>query len=132
MGGDGERTAEVRPAEVVMIALVATCVFGVWLFVSAFLLPHGPVTSWNSMLVGLGVCSVGLLAYSMPGRPGVRYANTALAVWLFVAGIVLPHVSGATVFHDMALALALLFVSMVPPGRLGTHGHVGHAGGTGG
>lgn len=106
-----------------MTASLLTMLLGVWIFVSAFVLPHG-ATGWNSLLVGLAVVVVGLLEYAAPGRPGVRYVNSALAVWLFASAMFLPHVSGGTVLHDIFVALLLALISLVPPRWRTRGGHV--------
>ncbi|HSB19829.1 MAG TPA: hypothetical protein VLD85_07480 [Anaeromyxobacteraceae bacterium] len=113
-----------------MIALLLNLALAVWLFVSAYLLPHSAATSWNSMIVAVLVAAVALMAFSSPGRPGIRWVNAVLAVWLFVAALVMPHVSLGTSLHDVAVSVALAALSLIPPARWLAHWkeeHTGHA-----
>jgi hypothetical protein len=88
-----------------------------WLFVAAFVLPYSAVTAWNAMVVAALVAAVALLAYSAIGRPGTRWLISLLAVWLLVQTMLLPHVSLASVFNDVAVAAVLGLVSFVAPPR---------------
>jgi len=98
-----------------MVALVVNLALATWLFVSAFLLPQSTATSWNALIVSVVVAAIAFLAFAAPGRPGLRYANTVLAFWLFGAVFFLSHVSGWTVFYDVLVSLALALLSVVPP-----------------
>lgn len=117
-----------------MIALLLNIVLAVWLFVSAYLLPHSATTSWNSMIVAVLVAAVALLAFSSPGRPGLRWINAVLAVWLFVTALVMPHTSLGTSLHDVGVSVVLAALSLIPPARWLAHWreeHSGHAHPTG-
>jgi hypothetical protein len=98
-----------------MVALALDLALATWLLVSAFVLPQSSVTAWNALLVAFLVAAIAFLAFSMPGKPGLRYVNTVVAAWLFAAVFWLPHVSGGTVLHDVFVALGIALVSIVPP-----------------
>lgn len=104
-----------------MIALLLNLALAIWLFVSAYLLPHSVATGWNSMIVAVLAAAVALLAFSSPGRPGIRWINAVLAVWLFVAALVMPHVSLGTSLHDVGVAVFLAALSLFPPAHWLAH-----------
>ncbi len=60
---------------------------GAWLFISAFLWRHTTAQLANALTVGVLLVACALLAERIPN---VRYASTALALWLFVSPLVLP------------------------------------------
>ncbi len=85
---------------------------GVWLFVSASAWPHAGGHMVNDLVVGaLTVVFAAIAAYWLPM---VRYFNMALAVWLLVTALVFVRVSGATVWNDVIVAVAMFVVSMIP------------------
>lgn len=104
-----------------MIALLLNQLLAVWLFISGFVLPQSTVTSWNIMIVAVVVSTVAFLAFAAPGRPGIRWILTVVAIWLFASALVLPHESLGTVLHDVAASVALATMSLVPPARWLTH-----------
>jgi hypothetical protein len=69
------------------------------------------------MVVAVLVAAIALLSFSAVGRPGTRWLISALAVWLLVQTMLLPHVSLASVFNDVVVAAVLALVSFVPPPR---------------
>ena len=111
-----------------MIALVLRLLVSTWLFVSAFLLSHSTVTAWNALVVACLAAAVAFLAFAMPGRPGLRWWGAALATWLLVSSIVLPHESLGTVLHDVAVAVVLAALSFAAPARWLAHWREEHAG----
>ena len=102
-------------------ALISNLVLAIWLFISAFVLPHGQATAWNSIIVAIALVAVAFLVYASPGRPGLRFLGTVLAVWLFSATMLLPHLTLSTVANDVLVALAIAIVSLVPPHRWAIH-----------
>jgi len=97
------------------MALILNLLIATWLFASAFILPHSTETAWNSMGVSLAVAAFALIAYSAPGRPGLRWLMAIAAVWLLVGTMVLPHLQMATLANDVAVAFLLGAISMVAP-----------------
>jgi hypothetical protein len=111
-----------------MITLVVRLLLSIWLFVSAFVLPHSTATAWNALIVATLVAAVSFLAFAMPGRPGFRWWNAVLATWLLVSAIVLPHESLGTVLHDVGLAMAIAAASFFLPAHWLSHWKEEHAG----
>ena len=111
-----------------MIALLLNQVVAAWLFVSALVLPHSSATSWNTILVAVAVSAVAFLAFAAPGRPGLRWLSTVIAVWLFMAALVMPHESLGTILHDVFVSLVLAALSLFPPARWLTHWREEHTG----
>lgn len=89
-----------------------TVVLGIWLVLSAFAWPHDSVELWNTWVVGAVSAILALIAIAVPP---VRFANTALAVWLFVSAFALHHGAAGTVWNNVLVAVAIFFVSLVPP-----------------
>lgn len=110
-----------------MIALVLRLLVSTWLFISAFLMAHSTVTAWNALIVACLVAAVSFLTFAMPARPGFRWWLGALATWLLVSSMVLPHESLGTVLHDVAVALVLAALAFVAPARWLTHWREEHA-----
>lgn len=111
-----------------MITLLVRLALSTWLFASAFLLAQSPATEWNALIVAALVAAVSFLAFAMPGRPGFRWWNAVLAVWLLVSAIVLPHESLGTVLHDVGVALAIAAASFFLPAHWLSHWKEEHAG----
>jgi hypothetical protein len=86
-------------------------ILGLWLFVSAFAFQRTSPAFTNAWVVGLGSAVVAIAAMT---RGAVRYGNTALAAWLLVSAFALPHRSPAAFWHDVAVAMLMLLVSLVP------------------
>jgi hypothetical protein len=97
------------------MVLILNMVVSVWLFASAFILPHSTETAWNSMGVSLAVAAFALIAYSAPGRPGLRWLMAIAAIWLLIGTMVLPHLQLATLANDVVVAFALGAISIVAP-----------------
>ena len=84
---------------------------GAWLFVSAFLWPHGTGAAVNSWIVGLLIVVAGLIALRMPW---MRWLDTALAVWLFLSTLAMPSATGATLWNNLIVAVLVFLASLVP------------------
>jgi hypothetical protein len=109
-----------------MLALILNLALAIWLFVSAFVMPHGPVTAWNAMIVGLLAAAFALLAYAAPGRPGLRHGTSVLAIWLVAAAMVLPHVSLVTILAEVAVAMGFAAVDLLVPVHRPHHDEAHH------
>lgn len=95
------------------IARGINLVLGSWLFVSAFLWPHGPVQRANTLTVGLLLVVFALVAMR---APAARWVNTFLCVWLFVSVWMLPHRNPGTMWNDAVVAFLALEVALFPGG----------------
>jgi hypothetical protein len=56
-------------------------------------------------------------SFSAPGRPGLRFGNALLAVWLLIEAILMPHVSLGTMLHDIFIGMLLSSVVIFTSGR---------------
>lgn len=86
---------------------------GAWLFLSAFLWPHGTGSATNSWIVGLLIVIASLVALRMPW---MRWVNTALAVWLFLSTLAIPDTTRGTLWNNLIVALLVYLASLVPGG----------------
>lgn len=86
---------------------------GAWLFVSAFLWPHGTASGTNSWIVGLLIVIASLIALRMPW---MRWVETALAIWLFLSTLAMPGATRGTLWNNLIVALLVFLVSLVPEG----------------
>jgi hypothetical protein len=86
-----------------------------WLFISAFVLGQTPLSLGVTLVVG--IC-VGTLALVAVGKPQYRFVITAIAVAMGFAGLLLPNVSGAARLNLALVAPVLFALSLVRP----THG----------
>jgi len=100
-----------------MLALSLYLALASWLFASAWLLPHSIPTAWNSLAVALLIAAVALVSFAAPGKPGLRFGNALLAVWLLIAALLMPHVSFATMAHDVVVAMLLSSLVIFTSGR---------------
>jgi hypothetical protein len=107
-----------------MLALILNLALAVWLFVSAWVMPHSAATSWNALIVGVLAAAVSLLAWAAPGRPGLRHGTSVLAVWLVVGTMLLPHLSLASLLNEVAVAMGFAGVALLLPAA---RRHGGHA-----
>jgi hypothetical protein len=98
-----------------VLTLFIRLTLSTWLFISTFLLPHTSASAWNTLLVASLVAAVSLLAFAMPGRPGIRWFNAVLATWLLASVMLLPHVSLATMAHQVGLAMLLALAAFPLP-----------------
>jgi hypothetical protein len=80
---------------------------GVWMLVSAFVVPPGNAQVYNNWLVGLIVTNVALSMSSQ--RLWERPLATAAGVWLFICGFVPSMLQGRAALEN-ALAMGALLV----------------------
>ena len=85
---------------------------GAWLFISAFLWPHGTASA-NTWIVGLLIAIASLIALRMPW---MRWVDTALAIWLFLSTLAMPGATRGTLWNNLIVALLVFLVSLVPEG----------------
>jgi len=98
-----------------MLTLVLNLVIAGWLFLSAFVLGHTEASAWNATAVAFLVAAAALFAFTMPGRPGLRWVIAALAVWLFAATMFVPHLTAAAIVNEVIVAMALALGTFRPP-----------------
>src|SRR5512138_2882275 len=84
-----------------------------WLLISAFALGH---SEESAAVTGLLAVLVGVFSLASPGVPGLRLANSAFALILAWAALLMPEVSGAGRINN-AIVAALVFGLSVVPGR---------------
>lgn len=94
-----------------MAARTLTLMLGLWLFFSAFAWPRTPASFANAAAVGVLACVAGLAAM---WRSRARLAGAALSAWLLAAALLLQQRAAWVRLNDVAVALALLLVSLVP------------------
>ena len=95
---------------------------GAWLFVSAFLWPHGTASATNTWVVGLLIVMASLIALRMPW---MRWVDTALAIWLFLSALAMPDATRGTMWNNLIVAVLVFLVSLVPEGVFPTpHGPI--------
>jgi len=100
-----------------MTTLALYLAIAAWLFGSAFVLPHSDATAWNSMITAVLIAAVALISFSAPGKPGIRFGNALLAVWLLISAILMPHESFGTMAHDIFMGMLLSSVVIFTSGR---------------
>jgi hypothetical protein len=102
-----------------MLTLVLNLLIAGWLFLSAFVLGHTEASAWNATVVAFLVAAAALFAFTMPGRPGIRWIIAALAIWLFAATMFVPHLTGGAILNEVIVAMALALGTFRPPARAG-------------
>jgi hypothetical protein len=94
-----------------MPARTLNLILALWLFFSAFVWPRTASSFTNAWLVGLLAAVFAVVGMT---NAKARFANTALSAWLVVAAFVLPQRSPVARWNDLAVAVAMLFLSLVP------------------
>lgn len=94
-------------------------VMGIWLFATAFLWQHTDASRLNTWLVGV---LVGACAFVAAWVPMARWGNTALSIWLFFSSLSLYHLSGATLWNNVIVAIIVFLASLVPGSATGREG----------
>jgi hypothetical protein len=94
-----------------MTARTLNLILALWLFLSAFVWPRTAASFTNAWVVGLLAAVFAVVGMT---RAKARFANTALSAWLLVAALVLPQRSPIARWNDLAVAVAMLLVSLVP------------------
>lgn len=83
-----------------------------WLLLSAFVLPHTPLSSAHAAVTAFLVMLFGFLA---AGKPAFRYAVAVLALVLGASALPLSGVSVATAVSNAIVGAALFALSLVRP-----------------
>lgn len=94
-----------------MPARTLNLILALWLFFSAFAWPRTAASFTNAWVVGLLAAIAAVVGMT---RERARFANTALSAWLLAAAFVLPQRSPAARWNDLAVACAMLLLSLVP------------------
>ena len=95
-----------------MLVLILNAMFGVWLFISAFLWPHTLPQFHNGWILGVLVTAFALAAIA--GVRWARYVNFALGIWLFISTLALPRSSGGTTLNNVLVAAAIIITALLP------------------
>jgi hypothetical protein len=88
----------------------ANVALGSWLLASAFLWVHSSPQFNNALIVG---CSVAAFAALALAAPILRFVNTVLGGWLLVSAFTLPSAHSATLYNSSAVAILILFLTLV-------------------
>jgi hypothetical protein len=83
-----------------------------WMLLSAFMLPHTPV---SAAITALGAFLVPVIALFAGARPGARYLISLGAIALAVLMILLPDVSAAARISNALVAAVFFALSLVSP-----------------
>jgi hypothetical protein len=94
-----------------MVRRVLDLTLGLWLFASVFLWPHGAAQLLDAAAVGAALVAVALAPQRRQEQ--ARHASTALAVWLFLANILLPTTL-PTAWNHAVVSVLVFLVSLVP------------------
>jgi hypothetical protein len=94
-----------------MAARTLNLIVALWLFVSAFAWPRTVPSFTNAWVVGLLAAGIAVMGMT---REKARFANTALSAWLLVSAFVLPQRAPIARWNDLAVAVAMLILSLVP------------------
>ncbi|HEX9052157.1 MAG TPA: hypothetical protein VF841_16630, partial [Anaeromyxobacter sp.] len=86
---------------------------GAWLLVAAFALGH---SEESAAVNGLIAVLVGTFSLASADHPALRFANSAFALALAWAALLMPNVSGVGRVNS-AIVAALVFALSVVPGR---------------
>ncbi|HVT09984.1 MAG TPA: hypothetical protein VHO67_21130 [Polyangia bacterium] len=96
-----------------MTTRIFNALLGMWLFVTAFMWPHGQAVGTLTV-----VCAVltFLLAIASFYTMAARYANLVVAAALFIGTLALPTMTRATVWNNVIVAVAMLGASLLDRG----------------
>ena len=96
-----------------MTTRILNALLGMWLFVTAFMWPHGQAVGTLTV-----VCAVltFLLAIASFYTVAARYANLVVAATLFIGTLALPTITRATVWNNVIVAVAMLASSLLDRG----------------
>jgi len=90
---------------------LATVTLGLWLFLSAHVWPHTPISRTNTWVLGLVIAT--LAAVGTPS-PTLRAISTVPAIWLFFSAFWMAHVTDATRWNNAVVAVLVLILASVP------------------
>jgi hypothetical protein len=86
--------------------------FATWLLVSAFVLPHSPMSQGTTWIAAV---AIGAAAIAAVGRPAARFAISGIAVFLGVGALLFPEMSTAAAVNNGVVAALLFALSVVQP-----------------
>ncbi len=92
-------------------ARYANIALGAWLFISGMLWSQAQGPRINAWVVGVAIAVTALVAIR---NDGVRYVNSALAIWLLFSAFAVFRLVGAPLWNDVVVALAVFGLSLVP------------------
>jgi hypothetical protein len=93
-------------------ARMANAALGLWLFVSAFLWPHGWSQQYNALVVGMVVVTAAVAAIG--GARWGRYVNAASGGWLIISALFLSPGLGATFWNHVVVGFLLATLGLSP------------------
>ena len=99
-----------------MWSQLTMAVLGIWLMIAPELLDVEKNISDNAHIVGPLIASFSIIAIWECTR-NVRLLNLPIAVWLLAAPVVLQYQNDAALMNDYAVAIAIIFLSVVKPKR---------------
>jgi len=85
---------------------------GFWLFLSAFLWPHGRPQTINAWVVGM--LSVTFALAGLKQWPNARYANWVLGGWLIVSSFLLPGTRPLTAVNHVVFGAIMAALASLP------------------
>lgn len=94
-----------------MGARLVNALFGVWLYLSAFLWLHTPFERGNAWVSGIVVVTAALVG--LHGLKVGRYVNALVGAWLIVSALFVPKVTQATFWNHMLVGFALALFAMM-------------------
>lgn len=86
---------------------------GVWLAVSALIWPHTVSQRINQVICG---ALVALFAAASRMTPSVRLLSMLMAVWLFIASVLLPSHSAWAILNNQVVAFLVFLTAIATPG----------------
>ncbi len=92
-----------------MIARVVTLLLGLGLAGTAFWEPRGSTVFWHDLVIGLAIAGVSVVAMVVRGA---NYLGTALALWTFFSGLIMPVVPH--VYVGLVGGTLVFIFSLVP------------------
>jgi hypothetical protein len=82
-----------------------------WLLISSFALPYGENGLAFTALLAVLIGTIGLAS---PGLPGLRFANTVLAVVLAVTALRIGDIEWLARLNSLVVALVVFALSVIP------------------
>jgi hypothetical protein len=92
-------------------ARIINALLGVWLFISAFVLPRTESARTNTWLLGVLIAGFAIASLFVPM---LRWVVTACSVWLFFSTLVIHHASAAARSNNLIVAVIVFCLSLVP------------------
>ena len=93
-------------------AIYASTVLGIWLFITAFLWPHSPGMTVNTVLMAIIVVASSLLSIRVPF---LRYVTGAAGVWVVASLFAWQDFAPATVWNNCMVGAGITLASLLGP-----------------